>query len=184
MANEHRTKENDMEILEQRTQWQEQFRNGWLKHYQTTGSIDWSLYNRPDNKVAPAGEPIELESSRLLFITSSGAYLANEQVPFDVADDVGDYSIRTMPSDTPYEAIGYAHTHYDHTARIADPQVLMPLTHLAAFVDEGVIGNLTPNLVSFMGYQPDVTQLLDETIPAIIAVAKDERADGALLVPA
>jgi hypothetical protein len=35
-----------------------------------------------------------------------------------------------------------------------------------------------------MGYQPDVTRVVDETAPAILKVMRDERVDAALLVPA
>jgi hypothetical protein len=38
-------------------------------------------------------------------------------------------------------------------------------------------------VISFMGYQPDVSRVLDETIPAILQVAKQEQAAMALLVP-
>jgi len=54
--------------------------------------------------------------------------------------------------------------HHDHTAVYADPQVLLPFHHLAAMRDEGMIGALTPNAVSFMGYQPDAGRVLDELI--------------------
>ena len=173
-----------MDILEQRNEWYEQFKSGWLAHYESTGSIDWSLYNRPTNKSTIAGDAIDVSKSRILFISSAGGYLPAMQEPFNTADDVGDYSIRAIPSDTALDQIAYAHTHYDHTARIADAQVLMPLEHLANMVEAGEIGSLTPSMINFMGYQPDVSQLLDETVPAIVALAKAENADGALLVPA
>jgi len=49
-------------------------------------------------------------------------------------------------------------------------------------VIEGEIGGLT-SVVSSMGYQPDVSRLLGETIPAILKIALKEQADAALLVP-
>ena len=97
---------------------------------------------------------------------------------------MGDYTIRRIPAATPLSDIAYAHTHYDHAAVDADPQVLVPLRHLDKMVENGTIGQLTGNFVSFMGYQPDVTRVLDETIPAIIEAASQERATAALLVPA
>ena len=54
---------------------------------------------------------------------------------------------------------------------------------VAELVVEEVIGELAPTVISFSGYQPDVIRVLDETIPAIVAAAKVERADAALLVP-
>ena len=92
-------------------------------------------------------------------------------------------SIRRFSIDTPFDAIAYAHTHYDHTAVNADPQVLLPLLHLKALVDDEVIGELAPDVISFMGYQPDIRPVLDETIPAIVTVCKEMAVDAALLVP-
>jgi hypothetical protein len=48
----------------------------------------------------------------------------------------------------------------------------------------GKIGALTDSMIFFMGYQPDISQVLDKTIPAILEVVDREKADGALLVPA
>jgi hypothetical protein len=59
----------------------------------------------------------------------------------------------------------------------------MPLRHLEALVREKKIGALTENMISFMGYQPDVIRVLDETIPPILRAAKEQQADAALLVP-
>jgi len=79
--------------------------------------------------------------------------------------------------------IAFAHEHFDHAAVDADPQVLVPLDHLADLVSEGVIGMLTANAISFMGYQPDVSRVLDELIPTLLAAVRAEGAQAALLVP-
>jgi D-proline reductase (dithiol) PrdB len=110
--------------------------------------------------------------------------LRDQQTPFDAPNPLGDYTIRRFPINTPFAALAYAHEHYDHTAVNADPQVLLPLGHLADLVAEGTIGELAPMVISFSGYQPDVARLLDETIPLIIQAAADAQADAALLVPA
>jgi hypothetical protein len=65
-----------------------------------------------------------------------------------------------------------------------DSQVLLPLRHLEDLVQEGVIGELAPSVVSFCGFQPDVERTMTEMIPAILAAAKAEEVDAALLVPA
>lgn len=173
-----------MEILENREQWLASFREGWLAHYQQTGTFDWKRYNRPRNSVAPAGAGINLKKSRLMLISSAGGYLRDQQQPFDAAHPLGDYRIRLFPSSTPLNALVFAHEHYDQAAVNQDRQVLAPLRHLEALVDEGVIGQLAPSVVSFMGYQPDVTRVLDETIPAVVQAAQAEQVEAALLVPA
>ena len=48
----------------------------------------------------------------------------------------------------------------------------------------GRIGELAPSIVSFMGYQPDVTRVVDETMPAVVEAARAAEADAVLLVPA
>lgn len=172
-----------MEILEDRAAWEAAFRAGWLAHYDRTGTTDFKQYNRPKNSVAPAGRGVDIRRSRLALISTAGGYLPATQAPFHAANPLGDYSIRLVPSATPLAEIAYAHDHYDHTAVNADPQVLLPLGHLAEMVAEGRIGALTPNVISFMGYQPDVGRVLDELIPAVRAAIRAEGADAALLVP-
>ena len=173
-----------MEILEDRAQWLATFRAGWLAHYQQTGEQNWKIYNRPKNSAAPAGKAITLSNSRLVLISSAGGYLRDSQAPFDAPNLFGDYTLRLFPINTPFDALAYAHEHYDHAAVNADPQVLVPLGHLADLVAEGAIGELAPSVISFSGYQPVVTQVLDQTIPSIIQAVQADRADAALLVPA
>jgi hypothetical protein len=172
-----------VEIFEDRAAWEATFRAGWLAHYQRTGETDFKQYIRPKNSTAPSGSHVDLHHSRLVLISSAGGYLPARQNPFDASNPLGDYTIRLVPVTTPLATIAYAHEHYDHTAVTADPQVLLPLEHLATLVSDGAIGALTPNVISFMGYQPDVGRVLDELIPAILAAVKAADAQAALLVP-
>jgi hypothetical protein len=47
------------------------------------------------------------------------------------------------------------------------PEIIfpLPLGRLAELAAEGAIGELATDVISFSGYQPDVTRVLDETIP-------------------
>ena len=172
-----------MEILEDRAAWEAAYRAGWLAHFERTGETDFTQYVRPKNRVAPGGPGVDLSHCRLLLVSSAGGYLPGQQAPFDASNPLGDYSIRCIPSDTPPTALAFAHEHYDHAAVEADPQVLVPLGHLADLIAAGRVGALTPHMISFMGYQPDVGRVLDELIPAIIDAARAEGAQAALLVP-
>jgi hypothetical protein len=172
-----------MEILEHRDTWYEDFQNGWLAYYQQTGELDWKQYQPARNKTAPAGPAVDLSRSRLLFITSAGGYLPATQHPFDTDNQLGDYTIRTFPTTTQFAELSYAHTRYNHTGVDADAQVLLPLRHLEDLVAAGSIGELAPTVISFMGYQPDVTRVVDELIPAILEAAQTQQPDAALLVP-
>ena len=173
-----------MEVVENRDQWQASYDGAWLAHFRETGEIDWSLYPRPRNRTAPPGPGIDLSVSRLMVITSSGAYLPGQQAPFDAAHPLGDYGIRLFPSSTPLGEVAFAQDHFDHEAVDEDPQVLIPLDHLGELVASGEIGGLAPSVISFMGYQPDVARVVDEMIPAIRKAAKAEEVQAALLVPA
>jgi len=173
-----------MEVLEDRAQWEHAFRSDWLAHYRRTGEIDWRLYPHPRNKTPILSRGIDLSQSRLMLISTAGGYLPDRHPPFDADNPLGDYTIHVFPSTTPLNALAYAHTHYDHAAVDADPQVLVPLDHLHDMVDEGKIGELSPSMVSFMGYQPDLARVVDETAPAIVQAVHAEGAHAALLVPA
>jgi len=171
-----------MNILDNKDLWAKTFHEGWLAQFQRTGKFYWDAYVRPRNQTPVPGAAVDLRSSRLMFITSAGGYLPESQKPFDAGNPLGDYAIRVFPATTPFEKIAYSHEHYDHSAVNEDPQVLLPLGHLNKMVSEGKIGDLT-QVVSFMGYQPDVARLLDETFPAILKVAQEEEAQAAFLVP-
>ena len=173
-----------MKIVENFDQWQADYFGEWLPHYEKTGELVWLNYSRAHNRTAPSGPGIDLAQSRLMLISSAGGYLRDEQAPFDAANALGDYSIRTFPVDTPFEQIAFAHEHYDHTAVNTDPQVLLPLQHLQDMVREGKIGAMTHSVISYSGYQPDISRILSQTIPAIVQGVQAEKADGALLVPA
>jgi hypothetical protein len=173
-----------MEILENKAEWIANYHNGWLSHHQETGQFDWLRYQYAKSKIPISGPGIDLSQSRLALISTAGGYLPEQHVPFDAANDYGDYSIRTFPSTTDLETITYAHDHYDHTAVKDDPQVLLPLRHLDAMVEAGVIGELAQSVISFMGYQPDLGRVVDELFPAILEVLKAEAVTAALLVPA
>jgi hypothetical protein len=172
-----------MDILENKVHWQKEYHDQFLKHYRHTGALDWKQYPRPRNAQAPPGPGVDLSTARLMLISSAGGYLDGEQEPFDAAGLLGDYTIRPIPSATPLERLSFAHDHYDHGAVDQDPQVLMPLRHLEALADEGLIGALAPTSVSFMGYQPDLARVVDELIPPILETAAAEQVDAALLVP-
>ncbi|HEX9921869.1 MAG TPA: glycine/sarcosine/betaine reductase selenoprotein B family protein [Anaerolineae bacterium] len=173
-----------VDILENLAEWTTTFEAGWLAYYRETGITDFKRYNRPKNTAVPGSRGIDLSQSRMTFITTSGAYLAGSQTPFDAANDFGDYSIRLVPTSTPFEALAYAHDHYDLRAVKTDPQVLLPLRHLEDLAEEGVIGELAPSVISFMGYQPDVRRVIDQLIPAVVDAVEAELPDAALLVPA
>ena len=172
-----------MKILDNIETWYEDYCNTWLDNFNQNGKVDWKIYPLAENSSSPNGSGVDISISRLLFISSAGGYHKDNQKPFDAANDLGDYSIRTFPLNTPFEKIDYAHDHYDQTNIKKDPQVLIPLKHLEDLVNKGKIGDVTSTVINFMGYQPNVKKVVEEMIPEILELAVSERVDSALLVP-
>ncbi len=173
-----------MSVIDNRDQWLAEFKAGWHKIYSETGELDWKAYNLPKNTTTVSGPAVDLSKSKLVMITTGGFYIADEQEPFDEPDMYGRYDIRLLPADMAPENFSISHTHYNHDAVNEDRQVLLPMSHLQEMVDAGEIGEMAPNIISFMGYQPDATRVEDETIPAILAACKEMEVTAALLVPA
>jgi len=172
-----------MKIVERLDKWNDNYQNGCLKDFETTGKVNWKSYSYIKNSSSPASNGIDPADSKLLFISSAGGYLPANDKPFDACNILGDYSIREIPIQTDFSKIDFAHEHYDTAAVKQDAQVLLPFKHLQKFVDESKIGELCETAISFMGYQPDVNRILIETIPAILEIAKVNKATAALLVP-
>ncbi|MGD2050057.1 MAG: glycine/sarcosine/betaine reductase selenoprotein B family protein [Chloroflexota bacterium] len=172
-----------MEILENKAQWSADFRDGWLKLLRQKGEVNWDVYQHPRNDETPGTPGIRLNQSRLMLISSAGAYLHEGQVPFDEEDRLGDYTLRTFPSSTEFKALAYAHGAYDHQMVEQDAQVALPLRHLEELEAKGEIGELAPTVISFMGYQPDSARVVDELVPQVLAIAKSEQVEAALLAP-
>ncbi|MCK4798104.1 MAG: hypothetical protein KAT05_12030 [Spirochaetes bacterium] len=172
-----------MEIVENLISWSESYQSGWLKEFNQNNKVDWNLYSYVKNTTVIQSKGINLSQSKFLLISSAGAYLPAKQPPFNAANLLGDYSIRTFPISTEFEEIHYSHDHYDKTAVIQDAQVLLPLRHLQSMVNENIIGEMSTTVISFMGYQPDVNNTINQTIPEIFAIVIAEKVDTVLLVP-
>ena len=172
-----------MEILTNKAQWVATFRDNWLAYAQEHGKANWTLYKHPRNKETPGTKGVNLSDSRLMLISSTGAYLDGQQEAFDAASLYGDYTIRTFPTTTPFSALEYAHDHYNQAMIRQDARVALPLPYLQDMVESGELGSLAPSVVSFMGYQPNSARVVDEMIPQIVAQAKAEEVDAALLAP-
>jgi len=173
-----------MAVLDDRDKWRADFEAGWLKTYTETGELDWQGYNLPHNTSTISGPAVNLPTSRLAVISTGGFYIDGEQEPFDEPDMLGRYDIRLLPVSLPASKYSISHTHYDHAAANEDRQVLLPIGHLSEMVEAGEIGELAPDIISYMGYQPDVTRVVDETIPSVLGAVQAMGANAAILIPA
>lgn len=172
-----------VDIVEHLAEWQAHYAANFAQSVADTGETNFKIYEYVRNEEVPSGPAIQVSTSRVLFVTSSGAYLKNAQTPFDAPNLLGDYTLRTFPLATPLDETAFAHDHYDHQYVDQDAQVLVPLRHLEALVAEGFVGEVAPQIVSFSGYMPDVGRVVNDVIPQVVAVAKEQAVDAALLVP-
>jgi len=172
-----------MKIAEGLDNWTTDFQNRWLKEFNKHNRINWNVYSYIKNNNSPQSTGIDLSKNKLLLISSAGGYLSSNDTPFDASNPLGDYSIRTFSVSTNFNNIGYSHDHYDTTAVKQDAQVLLPFHHLKSMVEEKLIGELCNTVISFMGYQPNVNNVITKTIPAILDIVMQEKVDAVLLVP-
>ncbi len=173
-----------MEILERPLEWLRAFQDSWLSGLDKHDPLDWSRYIYPQNTMAPHSQGITLAKSRVLLVTTSGAYYPGAHKPFESKQPLGDYTIRVIPSAVPLEKLSFGNPHFDHQFVQEDPQVLLPLRHLQEMVSSHLIGSLAPVFVSFNGYQPHAIRVVKELIPSILDVAQEYQANAALIVPA
>jgi D-proline reductase (dithiol) PrdB len=125
---------------------------------------------------------VPLAEARVAFVTTAGAHLA-DQPPFDIDSTAGDPSYRAFPSTTPLADVVLRHAGYDTRRASVDKNVVLPLDHLRALVDQGRIGELAPTVYAFMGYIADTAPLVRESAPAVARRLVEDRVDLVLLAP-
>ncbi|MBI2682216.1 MAG: hypothetical protein HYX26_03210 [Acidobacteriales bacterium] len=125
-----------------------------------------------------------LSECRVTFVSSCGVHLKND-APMEVAHPFGDFTFRRVPSTAKHGDLIIHQLKYPHDDADLDINVIFPIERLQELAAEAVIGALTPEFFSFIGYNMD-----PERFEAIVArdiaaaVVEEQRADVALLAPA
>jgi D-proline reductase (dithiol) PrdB len=125
-----------------------------------------------------------LSESRLTLISSCGVHTKSDP-PLDVCHPFGDFRFRRVPSASRHDDLIIHQLKYPHDDADLDINVIFPIERLQELASEGVLGGLTENFFSFIGYNMD-PERFEHSVAHDIAevVAKEERADIALLAPA
>ena len=125
-----------------------------------------------------------LPQCQLTLVSSCGVHLKSDR-PMDVCHPLGDFTFRRMPSNARADELVIHQLKYPHDDADKDINVIFPIERLQELVDEGVIGGLTRNFFSFIGYNMDPDRF-EATVAENIAhqVVATEHADAALLCPA
>ena len=132
-------------------------------------------------KLAKLAKP--LSESRLTFVSTAGVQPKNT-MPFDTVHPVGDYSFRCVPSDSKTSDLEIHQLKYPTFGANRDLNVIFPIERLRELVAEKLIGSLTTNFFSFIGYNMDAERLENTLAEDIAEAVKAENAEVALLAPA
>ena len=125
-----------------------------------------------------------LSEVRLTLISSCGVH-AKSDGPLDVCHPFGDFRFRRVPSRLRHQDLIIHQLKYPHDDADVDINVIFPIERLQELASKGVLGGLTENFFSFIGYNMD-PEKFERTVAHDIAeaVVTEERADAALLAPA
>jgi D-proline reductase (dithiol) PrdB len=141
-----------------------------------------SMITSPD--LVPLASPANpVSEARLVFVSTSGVQPTGT-LPFDVVHPVGDYSFRRVPSDSATSDLEIHQLKYPTDGAHRDLNVIYPIERLRELRDEGLIGGLTRNFISFIGYNMDPGRLERTLAEGIAQAVQDEQAEIALLAPA
>jgi D-proline reductase (dithiol) PrdB len=129
-----------------------------------------------------------LSQATIALVTSAGISLKSDP-PFDMEREKreprwGDRSFRAIPRRTTAKDIDVNHLHINTTYIKQDINVILPLTRMAEFEQEKIIGRLAPTAYSFYGFQWQNTDFLKEAIEPISKKMKLEAVEAVLITPA
>ncbi len=151
------------------------------KRYQSQGfpPYRWSTFD--SSPWAPFTKP--LAQSCIALISSAGIF-RDDQPPFDPWA-LNDLSLRQIPKDTPLKRLKLHHNYFDHRDALQDLNCVFPMERLKDLEKSGDIGRLAPITITLgMGRLYKRTDLQKETVPRILEILKEQKADAALLVAA
>jgi len=148
----------------------------FIQEREYKGPIPWTPMPKPLNKAT------------LALVTSAGISLKTDR-PFDMERERreatwGDRSFRIIPRGTTEKEIDINHLHINTIYVKQDINVMVPLTRMAEFEKEGIIGRLAPTAYSFYGFQWENTDFLEEAIVPISRKMELEAVEAVLLTPA
>ena len=140
------------------------------------GPIPWTPMSKP------------LSQTTIALVTSAGISLKSDP-PFDMEREKrkplwGDRSFRMIPRGTTEKDIEVNHLHINTNYIKQDINVILPLTRMAEFEQEGIIGRLAPTSYSFYGFQWQNIDFLKEAIEPISKKMKLEGVEAVFLTPA
>ena len=141
-----------------------------------SGPIPWTPLKGP------------VKETTFSLMTSAGISMKSDP-PFDMERERkepkwGDPTSRNIPGRASQEDIDVNHLHINTDYIKEDMNVILPLTRFREFEEEGVIGGLAQTCYSFYGFQLNPQELLEQTMPKVVAQMQKEGVEAVLLTPA
>lgn len=123
---------------------------------------------------------VPVSRARVGLVTSAGLNLRSQE-PFRREDP----SFRVLPAGTPEADILQSHSSigFDRTAAARDLNVSYPVDRLRELVEQGIIGDLGPRFVSFMGAQTDPEATLADSAEQVADLLLADGVDIVVLTP-
>ena len=141
-----------------------------------------AMISNPDAvPLAPLNKP--LSECRVCFVSTSGVQ-PKTSLPFDTVHPVGDYTFRQVPSDSRPEDLEIHQLKYPTFGAREDLNVIFPIERLQEFAQEGVVGSLTENFYTFIGYNMDPERLQNTLAKNLAAAIAKEKPDAVIAAPA
>ena len=117
-----------------------------------------------------------LHKMRVALVTGTGVHLKSDQ-RFALTSDS---SFRVIPGDADTADMTVTHGGYDNTDVLKDINSMFPIDRLRELAAEGIIGEVAPRHIGFMGGGGDLKRLLTETGPQVAAILKNDQVDAAV----
>ena len=124
-----------------------------------------------------------LSESRICFVSTSGVQTRNT-LPFDTVHPVGDYTFRRVPSESRPADLEIHQLKYPTFGAKEDLNVIFPIERLQELANEGVIGGLSQNFYTFIGYNMDPERLQNTLAKDLANAIAEEKPDAVIAAPA
>jgi D-proline reductase (dithiol) PrdB len=123
----------------------------------------------------------DLLKSNIAIVTAGGVHL-RDQEQFNIRDELGDLTYRTIPPDVDVKDLMVTHHHYDHSDADQDINVVFPVEVLRDLEAEGFIGGIAKKHIGYMGYTMQLKAMYEGTAPEIAnEIDRGSRADAVVL---
>lgn len=119
----------------------------------------------------------ELKDMKIALATAAGVHLKSDK-RFNLA---GDFSYRIIPEKANALDLMVSHGGYDNGDVNKDVNCMFPLDRLKELKEEGIIKEVAPVHIGFMGGGGNQDKFKNETGPEIAKILKDEEVDAVVL---